>query len=106
MRRLDELDIEDLTDDWIFFSLSNFISDVEHGCFMDYDGYGEFIYIDKNGIMYTKENECFCPSEIVKIINFVYKNNKMASCIDVAKALREKYSNSDYKLFAIFWYNK
>lgn len=72
MERLDKFDIENLTDDWTFYSLSDFIEKVEHECFVDDIGKGKFIYIDKDGTMYLKENEYFCPSEIVNLI----KDNK------------------------------
>lgn len=100
MERLDKFDIENLTDNWTFYSLSDFIEKVEHECFVDDIGYGKFIYIDKDGTMYLKENEYFYPSEIVNLI----KDNKIR--IGVAEALREKYSNDEYKLFGIFWYYK
>jgi len=98
--------IEKLTDDWCFMSLTNFADDVETECLLDYDGNGEFIYIDSHGEMYTKTDEWIHPSDIHKVISEAAKGEIFFSCIDAAKAIREKYTDGEYKPFAIFWYNK
>ena len=104
--KLRKYDIENLTDDWCFMSLTDFIDDVEKDCLLDYDGDGEFIYIDKEGVMYTKDNEYIHPSVIEDIIREASKGKICFSRVDAAKAIREKYTEDEYKPFAIFWYNK
>lgn len=104
--KLRSYNIENLTNDWIFMSLTRFSDNVEKECLLDYDGYGEFIYIDKDGIMYTKEDECIHPSDIHDLISEAAKGKIIFDCFDAAEVIREKYTEGDYKLFAIFWYNK
>lgn len=97
--------IENLTNDCCFMSLTNFADEVEKGHIVDYDGNGEFIYIDSHGKMYTT-NESVRPSAIHKVISEAAKGEISFSCIDAAKAIREKYTDGEYKLFAIFWHNR
>ena len=104
--KLRKYDIENLTDDWCFMSLIDFIDDVEKDCLLDCDGDGEFIYIDKEGVMYTKDNEYIRPSVIKDIIREASKGKICFSRVDAVKAVREKYTEDEYKPFAIFWYNK
>lgn len=105
--KLRKYDIENLTDDWCFMSLTDFIDDVEKGCLLNCDGYGEFIYIDKEGVMYTKDNEYIYPSAIKDTIREAAGGRLLFfSIAGAAKAIREKYTEDEYKPFAIFWYNK
>lgn len=105
--KLRKYDIENLTDDWCFMSLTDFIDDVEKDCLLDCDGYGEFIYIDKEGVMYTKDNEYIYPSAIKDTIREAAGGRLLFfSKAGAAKAVREKYTEDEYKPFAIFWYNK
>lgn len=104
---LDDYNISHLFDDWCFKSLVDFADDVESGGIIDYDGYGEFIYIDKKGTLYTKLDEYIYPSEIGKIISEeASKEDIFFTCFDAAKAIREKYTDGEYKPFAVFWYNR
>lgn len=105
--KLRKYNIENLTDDWCFMSLTDFIDDVEKDCLLDCDGYGEFIYIDKEGVMYTKDNEDIYPSAIKDTIREAAGGRLLFfSKAGAAKAVREKYTEDEYKPFAIFWYNK
>lgn len=105
--KLRKYNIENLTDDWCFMSLTDFIDDVEKDCLLDCDGYGEFIYIDKEGVMYTKDNEYIYPSAIKDTIREAAGGRLLfLSIAGAAKAVREKYTEDEYKPFAIFWYNK
>lgn len=97
--------IKKLTDDWNFMSLINFYRNVDEEYFIDFDGYGEFIYIDKNGTMYLKEDEHIYPSDIQNLI-ISETGKKHLYCYEAVKIIREKYSEEDYKVFAIFWYNR
>lgn len=98
--------IENLMNDYCFMSLTSFSEAVEKEYLIDYDGHGEFIYIDKNGIMYTKKDTYIRPSDLKTIFLELLQEEECFSYIDVARAIREKYSDGDYKVFAIFWYNK
>ena len=105
--KLRKYNIENLTDDWCFMSLTDFIDDVEKDCLLDCDGYGEFIYIDKEGVMYTKDNEYIRPSVIKDTIREAAGSRLLFfTRAGAAKAIREKYTEDEYKPFAIFWYNK
>lgn len=94
--------IKQLTDDWCFVSLTSFISRIKEGYLIDNDGYGELIYIDKNGTMYLKEDDHIYPSDIQDLIS----ETGVTYCYDVAELIREKYGEEDYKVFAVFWYNR
>ena len=65
---LSEYDISNLTDDWVFTSLIDFIDNVQRGGIIDYDGFGEFIFVDKQGQLCLKESAHFYPTEIMATI--------------------------------------
>lgn len=98
--------IENLMNDYCFMSLTSFSEAVEKEQLIDHDGHGEFIYIDKDGIMYTKKDSYIRPSDLKTIFLELLQEEECFSYIDVARAIREKYSDGDYKVFAIFWYNR
>mgnify|MGYP006908840978 CR=1 FL=1 len=100
--KLTDYHIGKLTDDWCFMSLINFFNHVEEGYLIDDDGYGEFIYIDKNGTMYLKEDDHIYPSDIQDLISEI----GITYCYEAVKIIREKYNEEDYKVFAVFWYNR
>lgn len=103
---LSEYDISNLTNDWVFTSLIDFIDNVQRGGLIDYDGFGEFIFVDKQGQLYLKESAHFYPSEIMSTIKEIKKDSRLYTNHDVATEIRKKYQENGFTPFAVFWYNK
>ena len=100
--------IENLTNDRRFRTLVTFAKEVDQESIADGDGNVEFVYIDSHAHMYTKTGECgnLRPSNIRSLIIELKEGNTELTYMDIAAAIREKFTDDGYKPFAVFWYNR
>ena len=93
MRKLDEKDNK-LLDEWIFMKIDKFFEYFDAGGITDYDGWGEYIYADKDNNLYVDEDNHIDFDELYK-----YDSS------DLNRFVKKK-SNKEYRLIGVFWYNK
>jgi len=77
---------------WCFYTLAEFIEHVESSGFTEYDGYGSFVYLDKDFNLYEED------ADVISICR--------QYSFSTIEELQEKMSTDDYKLFAVLWFNK
>lgn len=94
--------LECLTDPWIFMSIHDFIEDVSSGGFIDNDGFGYGVLIDKETLKLSETEE---PLNL-RDFYFPKKSSVDLNWDDKVKEVIKKYSNNKYQLIAIEWFNK
>lgn len=89
----DDFDLRCLLDKWCFYTLKDFIEQLECKGITDNDGYGEFVYIDKDFNLYKDTY-----TDVIEACN----------CYDffTIEKLQEEFSTEEYKVFGVFWFNK
>ena len=94
--------LECLADPWILMSIQDFIETVSSGGFIDYDGFGYGVLIDKETLKLSETKETLN----LKDFCFPKKSNVDLNWADKVKEVIKKYSNDKYQLIAIEWFNK
>lgn len=94
MKKLTKDDFWKLSDRWIFMDIAHFMDDACSSCITDYDGCGQYVYIDDKCNLYTDEYNYINFSELAKYDYFTLDE------------FIKKKSTEDYHLIGVFWYNK
>lgn len=94
--------LECLADPWIFMSIHDFIEDVSSGGFIDDDGFGYGVLLDKETLKLSE------TKEMLNLRDFYFpkKSSIDSNWDDKVKEVIKKYSNNKYQLIAIEWFNK
>ena len=105
-RPLTKFEVSNLTDDWVFMSLTDFVDCVQSGGIIDYDGSGKLIFVDTQGKLYLKESTYIYPSDIRPILQDIQTVLQCYTNHDGADEIRKRYQEDEFIPFAVFWYNK
>lgn len=96
--------LECLADPWIFNSVKEFQYDVQSGGIIEYDGFGNLLFINKKNLKLEEGDDCFRDGlDVWKIA----KDEKDYGVPDeTIERIIKHFSDDKRQLIGVLWYNK
>ena len=96
--------LECLADPWIFNSVAEFQRSIQGGGIIEYDGFGNLLFINKETLQLEEDDDCFRDGIDVWKVAEGEPNYGVAD--ETIERIIEHFSDDKRQLIGVLWYNK
>ena len=96
--------LECLADPWIFNSVAEFQHSVQEGGIIEYDGYGNLLFINKETLQLEEGESCF--KDGIDVWKIAEDEDTFGVPDETIERIINHFSDNEKQLIGVLWYNK